>query len=972
MVGSTPRRSARITHLDGGISLPGARNEVYGENNLIGPTRGAHKVPISEDENDRRNTELYNEMFSLSRGIGQKKLAQQDTSPLDAAIANIHNSSKKGRKTRGFQQSDETEMLSDDDLFIPPTNQRAPVQSHKPFSENDPWKLRNEPGNRNLYTTGVENPYQTPYNSKNHPSEPANSLASKWGMAGGRPTQAPLSTRSFIHEDNLFNSANIQSPSIRPPPSRRQPSSKNPPPAPPKQDPLPPPPPPPAAPKTTKDPLPPPPPPPKTTKNPLPPPPPPPAPDTTKDPLPPPPPPPASETTKDPLPPPPPKPPSPTGPQGPSGRRPQKGLFGNIKPPPTGPTTKDPAPKGPTTKDPGAVVDPASVKALRDRLGTIPERDHIAPRPWVTRDDLTDAQKDHVERFRSWFRLTEGPVVPSPPWKKPANPTYPPIPERTSASTSKTGKATASSASPNPGHLPPPHFPPAGPSWGTKFANRVQTFGGWTYSQIKSYFLPLLMLLLEGFSLPSLSLPCWGGSARSDLKEVTQRLDSIDLDIARIHSSLDALKSGVRPDENGRQVFWVNKDKNGLLVIPQDYYQAIKQQILKDKDLLKGVSRETWSPLINRLVATGYLNDLPRGNQLTQEDVSDADFNSAWNLWLRQNDAAIVKALGGPLEKSIASMSEKELKTLLAKHNVSDKSGKLVTREEFEELYQNEIKAGYSDKLRELVGQVNEFKGSLAELKAHPPQGMSADAIDRVVDAAIRKYTDALKIEAAAKSGSSAALSHLRSQVNYFSTGSGAIIYSGLTSPIWKPPKPAYKSKQFWDVPGYSLLPPAAALHPWEEEGDCFCAGPHRNGQGVGTANISISISRDIVPRFLVVEHILPGATLDPGARPRDMEIWAQYEDYDLRKTVGAWSQNRWPETHSEKTLPDNFVKIAGFTYEEQKMGDGSQIHALVSELSDMDAAANTYVIRALNNYGADHTCFYRLRLYGDERPRSE
>ncbi|ETS82919.1 hypothetical protein PFICI_04795 [Pestalotiopsis fici W106-1] len=456
------------------------------------------------------------------------------------------------------------------------------------------------------------------------------------------------------------------------------------------------------------------------------------------------------------------------------------------------------------------------------------------------------------------------------------------------------------------------------------------------------------------------------------MKEVFHRLESIDLDINKIHSTLDALKSGVRPDEDGRQVFWVNKDKNGLLVIPQDYYQAIKQQILKDKDLLKGVTRETWSPLINRLVAAGYLNDLPRGNHLTHEDLSDADINSAWNLWLRQNDAAIVKALGGPLEKSIANLSEKELKVLLAKHNVGDNDGKLVTREEFEELYQNEIKAGYSDKLRELVGQVNEFKDSLTELKAHPPQGLSADAIDKVVDAAVRKYTDALKIEAAAKSGSSAALSHLRSQVNYFSAGSGAIIYSGLTSPIWKSPKPAYKSKQFWDVSGYQPLPPSVALQPWEEEGDCFCAGPRRNGQGVGTANISISISRDIVPRFLVVEHILPGATLDPGARPRDMEIWAQYEDYDLRKTVGAWSQSRWPETYSEQTLPETFVKIAGFTYEEQKMGDGSQIHTLVSELSDMDAAANTYVIRALNNYGADHTCFYRLRLYGDERPRPE
>ncbi|ETS82918.1 hypothetical protein PFICI_04794 [Pestalotiopsis fici W106-1] len=355
MVGGTPRRSARISHLDGGISLPGAHNDFYGQNSLLGPTRGGSKGPISEDENDRRNNELYNEMFSLSRGIGQNKLPQQDTSPLDTAMANIRNSSRRNKGSRETSLSDEA-TPSDDDIFIPPVNQRDPVSSYRPFSQEDPWKLRNEVGNRNLYTAGVQNPHQTPYNRKNHPSEP-NSLASKWGMAGGRPTPAPLSTRSFVHEDHLFNAANIQSPSIRPPPAGRQQSSKN-----------------------------------QGTTETSPPPPPPPAPPA----------PPAQ-----PIPPAPPA--QPVAPAPPV--QPVPPVQNPPPPPPPVPPVQNPPPPPP-------VVDPARVQALRDRLGKNPEREHSAPKPWVTRDDLSDAQKDHVERFRSRVRLTEGPVVPSPPWKK--------------------------------------------------------------------------------------------------------------------------------------------------------------------------------------------------------------------------------------------------------------------------------------------------------------------------------------------------------------------------------------------------------------------------------------------------------------------------------------------------------------------------------------------------------------------------
>ncbi|KAG4221905.1 hypothetical protein PC116_g29619 [Phytophthora cactorum] len=42
------------------------------------------------------------------------------------------------------------------------------------------------------------------------------------------------------------------------------------------------------------------------------------------------------------------------------------------------------------------------------------------------------------------------------------------------------------------------------------------------------------------------------------------------------------------------------------------------------------------------------------------------------------------------------------------------------------------------------------------------------------------------------------------------------------------------------------------------------------------------------------------------------------------------------------------------------------------SELTRMRAATSHVIVKAVTNYGADHTCFYRLKLYGevvDTRP---
>ena len=206
----------------------------------------------------------------------------------------------------------------------------------------------------------------------------------------------------------------------------------------------------------------------------------------------------------------------------------------------------------------------------------------------------------------------------------------------------------------------------------------------------------------------------------------------------------------------------------------------------------------------------------------------------------------------------------------------------------------------------------------------------------------------------------------LANQVNFFGIGAGVAIDPDVSSTAWKPPSNHYLSKKWLEKDGYKPQPPLAALHPWTEEGECFCAGPDRRGFGVGTNNLSMITSRDIIPQHLVIEHILPGATLDPGAMPREVEIWVYIEEITLRNAVQAFSERQFPSTPAEEVLNDGFVKIGHFTYENKISGDGVQVFKISDEIATLGALTNRVVVRAINNYGADHTCLYRLSLYGD------
>ncbi|KAH6660471.1 hypothetical protein BKA67DRAFT_52899 [Truncatella angustata] len=1062
----TNRRSTQVNHQDGGgAPLPSAQQDLYGENDVLMSSK-EHTVAL-ENDNNRKNKELYNQIFSLSRGQERVPQSQPKGNPIRQAFTNIRMPASNHRKDAHGQLQGKRSITA-----IPVGTPRRPIGLGNPQAfgryndDSDPWNLRDEVGNRNLYPTGLHDPYQTPYNGKGrgkgHPSEAPNSLASKWGMASGRPSPVPLSTRSFIHEDQLYNTADIQSPLIHPPPPRQkepkraQPNQRprdsgQPPPPPESKSPPPPP--------ETDYPLLPPeaveypslPPQPKVIEN-L-------SPQSSqsehirspqsshskkvrstpsRSPSPQRTPPPAQK----PLPrrsstsPPPNRSPSPvTSPSTPrNGRR--RPLIPTLSPkfplqPPVQPTTQPPvlpSAQPPVNKpvevfaaDPpdkdgnDSGLSPRSLKNIRNRMLPIKPHTEQVSKPFTGKDDLNDEQKLDAERLRERMRLEEGPIGRAPEWQKPQHPNYPgvgqgtgavtPVPELNPGNQSQSdiGSTTPTQTEiPNNGgvrlnsppivhDIPRVPAPPVASSLKSRLSALVwELRRTWVRNPTKNsrvwiLIATIMMLLLAvalqpqhggqsfGHILPGGTSfsgifrkfqPSFGGACCDD---VFRRLDLIDIDLSNIHRDIDALRHGVKAPQDGRLLFWVNQNKDGKLVIPHEYYEAIKQQILKDKQLLRGVSNETWAPVINRLVTDGYLKNKPHGrSHLGYEDITTADLHAGFDEWLRRNDAAIVKALRGALD-SVTGLSEMQLKDLLAKHNVDLTNGKVITRKEFEELYRKEITGGYTGNLRELADQIDVFKKNLEE---NPPQGLAKGDVEKVVQAAVRKYADALKVEAAAKAGSDSVLKQLSNQLNYFSVGAGAVVDPHNTSPRWTPLKPISGSKRWYDKDGYKPQPPVSALMSWEEDGQCFCAGPSFSGHGVGTANLSVMISRDIVPQFVVLEHILPGATLDAGARPRDVEIWAAYEDYDLRKTVGAWSQALWPATAGEKQLDEGYVKIGDFTYEDHKVGDGAQLYKLSSDLLDINAATSRFVVRALNNYGADHTCFYRIRLYGDQRDR--
>ncbi|RAL14590.1 uncharacterized protein BO97DRAFT_364795 [Aspergillus homomorphus CBS 101889] len=177
---------------------------------------------------------------------------------------------------------------------------------------------------------------------------------------------------------------------------------------------------------------------------------------------------------------------------------------------------------------------------------------------------------------------------------------------------------------------------------------------------------------------------------------------------------------------------------------------------------------------------------------------------------------------------------------------------------------------------------------------------------------------------------------------------------------------------------------PMSIVTPWEDVGDCWCSVLRD-----GMTQITVLLGHRIVPEEVVVEHIPKGAALTPGLAPRDMELWVRFrrvandtlniagqddlfnERFVLHTPVmhalrlaypGESEEDYWGQY--DELLGPSFYRVGRWSYDINSE-NYVQRFILDAVIDDPEIRVDKVIIRAKNNWGADNTCIYRLKLFG-------
>lgn len=481
-------------------------------------------------------------------------------------------------------------------------------------------------------------------------------------------------------------------------------------------------------------------------------------------------------------------------------------------------------------------------------------------------------------------------------------------------------------------------------------------------------------------------------------------------------------------------------DRHGRPVIAQEFWHALKDNMQADKDIFSLIWNKDGSMAISDIQLTAIKRQLQSAGLLADPNtkalsVSDVEGTVATTVsknfesWLRQNQKKVQDILGvhaakdhtapsPPTEIDYGQVVDRLSDSQVAKlaHLLAASPGAkqvIVSRQEFLQHLQNsfvehrlEIKGEIADLETHVVEAARVAASALSLAQNSPAEapplttgvagssgGMNKREVTSLVDQLVRRIISDVQLEAMARSKIKAHWdADLIQQINFFTLHHGATINHHFSSPPYEPTKSLFGklaggSGNAGLAPG---VPYAAAIFaPWEQDGDCWCGATkgssrlrsssmRRSHNGQGPTDIGIKLGLRILPQFLVLEHISPSATLDPGATPKDLEVWIQITDYAQQRPLQDWSMSQFPDTDDREPLFGfGFVKVGEFTFEATKAGgvagSGSgeaQIFRLPPDLETLDATTDHIIIRAVSNYGdQDHTCFYRVRMYGQHRP---
>ncbi|KAJ4417480.1 hypothetical protein N0V82_006144 [Gnomoniopsis sp. IMI 355080] len=416
------------------------------------------------------------------------------------------------------------------------------------------------------------------------------------------------------------------------------------------------------------------------------------------------------------------------------------------------------------------------------------------------------------------------------------------------------------------------------------------------------------------------------------------------------------------------------------------------------------ISDEHWYAIVSRMQNDGMLisgqpgagDDDVTSDQITA--VVERTVSQRWDEWLRKNNDALKRVLGADKEEMSAHYAEVfgdfEQRLLERVQNYEER---LVSREEFIEKIQHisnaygvQIKAemeAMQDRLRHAIEIAENWKQT-----ASLPDGVSREQVGDMIDGAIKRAVADAQLESIAKGNMKGHLENeLSGHKNYFSGARGAGIdhtltsasyswstkgimgeneprSSGLLSLLSRGPNSAFRDGGEKAGGNYS---PGKALEKWDEDGECWCAGHADSNNSSRIADISILTADTVIPQHLVVEHITASGSFDPDAMPKDLEVWIRTPSDRRRRTLLEWSGNIWSDAkfgNGARLMAKGFAKIGEFKYLNTVGKGEKQVFRLSEDLLDLDAQTQQVVVRSKSNYGAqDHTCFYRLQLFGKE-----
>ncbi|KAH8678715.1 hypothetical protein BGZ60DRAFT_249419 [Tricladium varicosporioides] len=431
--------------------------------------------------------------------------------------------------------------------------------------------------------------------------------------------------------------------------------------------------------------------------------------------------------------------------------------------------------------------------------------------------------------------------------------------------------------------------------------------------------------------------------------DIVQNLQSglrtSDYKIAILRKQADIDSEAIKKIEKALPDFVATKkDPKGNLQIPKEFWQALRDKIRTDGDLIPSV--------------VGPISGKPSaGAQISLKEF-DRKAGKLWEKFLADNRAKIAAWSASDIDKRFPDLFKKNI---------------LASKAEIIDMIHRNWKDNQDELRKELASvskQLEKANQQIMKLQDEPAS-MNKDELKAIIKGQIKSIIPVGQLEALAKLNIKGNINYGLTKVNYFSRGTGAVVNIPVTSPNYVFPsmnKWFFQKATQWAIgnPIPIANPPEAALKSWEEHGDCWCA-PANDKDGRGPA-LGVIMGSKIYPEEVVVEHISPGASLEPGAAPREMELLANIGDFSTYDALIKMSEDLFPEESNSDGYNFNYVRIATWTYDIESE-DNIQAFPIQLDLKSYGISTDKLVVRSKNNWGGgkvDYTCLYRVRIHGE------